>query len=327
MLIENWNHARHFTGALPLLVSRTQKPYARYSRLVGEDRIDSLAVKRADHLLRSGNTLALAIVDDGGISAIAAGSILPWDSRHCGFTAARIDLLSAAGTYGEARKCLEALLPAFLRKCGEAGVRHLSARVGAEELALVHTLEGNEFELLDGVQTLSVRLDSRPSDPTVADFTIRPATSGDEDQIAAIARTAYLHDRFHADPMLTTQQADAMHEDWMRNSCRGTAADAVLVAVCDDRVLGYVTCKLDADTLAGLGVSFGTIVLVASSEDSRGRGVATQTTQRALQWFWDQGTRIVEIGTQLTNAGAARVYEHAGFRVINVSLTFRRRLF
>jgi hypothetical protein len=139
MLIENWNHARHFTGALPLLVSRTQKPYARYSRLVGEDRIDSLAVKRADHLLRSGNTLALAIVDDGGISAIAAGSILPWDSRHCGFTAARIDLLSAAGTYGEARKCLEALLPAFLRKCREAGVRHLSARVGAEELALVHT--------------------------------------------------------------------------------------------------------------------------------------------------------------------------------------------
>jgi hypothetical protein len=38
----------------------------------------------------------------------------------------------------------------------------------------------------------------------------------------------------------------------MRNSCRGLAADAVFVAVSGDRVLGYVPCKIDRDTLAGV---------------------------------------------------------------------------
>jgi GNAT superfamily N-acetyltransferase len=135
--------------------------------------------------------------------------------------------------------------------------------------------------------------------------------------VAAIARTAYVYDRFHADSMLSAEQADRVHEEWMRNSCRGVAADAVFVAVSGERVLGYVTCRVDRDAPAGV------IVLVATSKECRGRGVAGRTTQRALQWFWDQNVRIVEVGTQLRNVGAGRVYEHAGFRLRNVSLTFR----
>jgi GNAT superfamily N-acetyltransferase len=126
--------------------------------------------------------------------------------------------------------------------------------------------------------------------------------------------------------MLSEEQANAVHVQWMRSSCRGLAADAVFLAADGDLVQGYVTCKIDRDTLSVLGLSFGAIVLVATAPEFRGRGVAQQTTQYALQWFWDQNVRIVEVGTQLRNIGAGRVYEKAGFRLTNVSLTFRRDL-
>jgi GNAT superfamily N-acetyltransferase len=258
------------------------------------------------------------LVEDSRVAAIAAGSILDWDSRMFGFTAARLDRFTATGPLtGEG---LQTVLSAFLEKCRERGVQHLIARVGAEELDAIHALERNEFEMLDGVQTFSMRLELRPPDPLAGDFTIRLSERGDEEQVAAIARTAYVYDRFHADSMLSAEQADRVHEEWMRNSCRGLAADAVFVAVSGDRVLGYVTCKIDRDTPAGV------IVLVATLKEFRGRGIARQTTQRALQWFWDQNVRIVEVGTQLRNVEAGRVYENAGFRLTNVSLTFRRDL-
>ena len=258
------------------------------------------------------------LVEDSRVSAIAAGSILDWDSRMFGITAARLDRFTATGPPKGER--LQTVLSAFLEKCRERGVQHLTARVGAEELDAIHTLERNEFELLDGVQTFSMRLESRPPDPLAGDFTIRLSQPGDEEQVAAIARTAYVYDRFHADSMLSAEQADRAHEEWMRNSCRGVAADAVFVAVRGDRVLGYVTCKIDRDPLAGV------IVLVATLKEFRGQGIARQTTQRALQWFWDQDVRGVEVGTQLRNVGAGRVYENAGFRLTNVRLTFRRDL-
>jgi GNAT superfamily N-acetyltransferase len=258
------------------------------------------------------------LVEGSDVSAIAAGSILDWDSRLFGFTAARLDRFTATGLRTAER--LQTVLSAFLDKCRERGVRHLIARVGAEELDAIHTLERNDFELLDGVQTFSLRLESRPSDPSDGDFTIRLSQPGDEEQVAAIARTAYVYDRFHADSMLSAEQADRVHEEWMRNSCRGLAADAVFVAASGDRVIGYVTCKIDRDTQAGV------IVLVATLKEFRGRGVARQTTQRALQWFWDHDVRMVEVGTQLRNVEAGRVYENAGFRLTNVSLTFRKDL-
>lgn len=230
---------------------------------------------------------------------------LAWDSEQFGFPAAR--LIASGGGDG-------ALLAELLEECGAEGIRHLTARVDAGDLRTIHVLENAGFELIDGIQTF--RLDVLSRGFEAHGYGVRLVQAGDRAQVLAIARTSYTHDRFHADSSLATEIADRVNEMWVDNCCRGTMADAVFVAGLAGRILGFVTCKIDG------GV--GAIGMVATLEAARRRGVARAITAGALDWFASKGARAVEVGTQLSNIAAARLYQGFGFRTVGVSLTFRR---
>ncbi len=258
-------------------------------------------------------------------TGIAVWRALPWDSRQFGFPAARIDLLAAPGGYRESRDAQSALLRKILRDAAAVHMRHVMARVDTGKLASIHALEDCGFETIDGIQTFSLPLKSWASDcqPGVETRLFRET---DLAQVLAISRRAYVLDRFHADPALRREQADAIHEEWVRNACLGTAADAVMVACDGGRVLGYVTCLVDSGARSSLGLGLGSIGMVATSEEARGRGVASAATCAALQWFREQEVDLVEVGTQLRNIPASRLYEKCGFRLTRVSLTLRKLL-
>ncbi|MGH9645468.1 MAG: GNAT family N-acetyltransferase, partial [Bryobacteraceae bacterium] len=87
-----------------------------------------------------------------------------------------------------------------------------------------------------------------------------------------------------------------------------------------DVVRGFVTCKLDPARRTGV------IGLVATDTVARRCGVARALTAQALHWFHQVGAMRAEVGTQLTNFPAARLYQSSGFTPLSVSLTFRRLL-
>lgn len=242
---------------------------------------------------------------------------LEWDTELFGIPAARLDLLDACGPYAGARIEKQKLLASVLAQCRKAGIRHLSARVDTGNFTTIHVLEEAGFELIDGIQTFLLSLDGNhfPVPSGTRFFEAR-----DLPEVLRIGRTAFVFDRFHADHALLPAVADMVNESWTRNCCVGTAADAVLVAEEDGRVASYVTCQ--ADRKAGRGI----IVLVATAEWARGRGAAHRASAAAMHWFANQGLKCVEVGTQLRNVPAARLYESLGFRMTRTSLTFRKVL-
>src|SRR5262249_41959930 len=195
---------------------------------------------------------------------------------------------------------------AVLEQCREAGVRHLSARIGTGDFATTHALEEAGFELIDGIQTFSLALQAHHASPVAGTRLFQP---GDLPEVLEIGRTAFSFARFHADPALSPAVADQVNETWTRNCCLGTAADAVVVAEEEGRIASYVTCKADQNTRTG------TIILVATAAWARRRGAAYRASSAALQWFATQGLETAEVGTQLRNIPAARVYESLGFRL------------
>jgi RimJ/RimL family protein N-acetyltransferase len=247
----------------------------------------------------------------------AAWRVLAWDSEQFGIPAARLDQLDAPGPYAEARDHKRQLLAAVLDQCRQAGIHHLSARVDSGDFTTIHALEEAGFELLDGIQTFLLPLKEKHAWPPSG---TRPFEPGDLPEILEIARTAFVFDRFHADPALPPGAAGRVKESWTRNCCLGTAADAVVVAEEEGRVASYVACR--ADRNAG----HGTILLVATAGWARGRGAARRASSAALHWFGGQGLKAVEVGTALRNIPAARLYEGLGFRLIRTSLTFRKVL-
>jgi RimJ/RimL family protein N-acetyltransferase len=242
---------------------------------------------------------------------------LEWDTEQFGIPAARLELLDACGSYAGARAEKQRLMASVLTQCREAGIRHLCARVDTGNFTTIHVLEEAGFELIDGIQTFLLLLGENHA---AAPSGTRLFEPGDLPEVLEIGRTAFIFDRFHADQALSPAVADLVNENWTRNCCLGTAADAVVVAEEDGRVASYVTCQADRKTGRGI------IILVATAEWARGRGAAHRASSAAIHWFTDQGLKAVEVGTQLRNIPAARLYESLGFRLTRTSFTFRKVL-
>ena len=276
---------------------------------------------------------AWVVVQQNHVRAFGCFRKLPWDSQQLRMPAARIDYLLAAGSYNEQRSVKEMLLEELLVEAQNLGVWHMSARVDASDLSSLHVLEEAGFLTVDGILTFALDLKAHSAVEPVNDFKIRLATADDGAEAAALARTAYVYDRFHADPFIDRELADELHADWARNSCDGKAANAVLIAGDQSGLLGFVTCKLPPDSGSDSSASRnssdfrrGTIVLVASAPQARGRGVGYSLTMAALEWFRQSGCETVEVGTQLSNIPASRLYQTCGFRLQATSVSLRRLL-
>jgi ribosomal protein S18 acetylase RimI-like enzyme len=240
--------------------------------------------------------------------AEATWRYLDWDSERFGFPAARLE----SGLDGDR-------LPGIVNECRRAGIRHLTARCDARDLATVHALEAQGFQLLDGIQTFALDFVDAAL-PKPGPVAVRTLLDSDYAQVFAIARAAFVYDRFHADAALGPGVADRVNADWVENCCRGVMADAVYVAEENGAVLGFVTCKMETPRRTGV------IGMVATHGLARRRGVARGITSEALRWFFRSGAMRVEVGTQLANIPAARLYCGFGFRPVAVALTFRKIL-
>ncbi|MBI4908888.1 MAG: GNAT family N-acetyltransferase [Acidobacteria bacterium] len=258
--------------------------------------------------------------------AAAAWKPLSWDTAQFGFPAARVEFAAAGFRNGPSnfRECLAALL----NDCVEERIHHLTARASTSDLFLVHALEGAGFQLMDGIQTFALRLTdfAGPALQRSSDLTIGLLQPWHVEGVVDLADRAYQFDRFHADSALSTSIANRLHREWLRNSCSGKAADAVFVAARENEVLSYVTLSFDKDVALLTGKKLATIVLVATSEKARGKGLARMTTLNALHWLKAQGCDAVTVGTQFRNIPAGRLYESCGFRLAATSLTFRKLL-
>ena len=270
---------------------------------------------------------AWVVVQQNHVRAFGCFRKLPWDSQQLRMSAARIDYLLATGSYDEQRSAKDMLLEELLVEAQNLGVWHMSVRVDASDLSSLHVLEDAGFITVDGILTFALDLKEHHAVEPGVDFKIRLATADDAADAAALARTAFVSDRFHADPFIDRELADELHAAWARNSCEGKAADAVLIAEDQSGLLGFVTCKLPKAVGRNSHNSrTGTIALVAVAPHARSRRVGYSLTMAALEWFRSHGCEAVEVGTQLSNIPASRLYQACGFRLKATSVSLRRML-
>jgi RimJ/RimL family protein N-acetyltransferase len=299
-----------------------------------------LAQEQSRRLLNNERASKVVVRRYGAVVGVACLTPLDWDTEQFGFPAARLEIHASAEDREQCMADHFELLKRVLDDCRRQGVAHLIARVDAGELTTIHALEHGGFELIDGIQTFSRRLTGREHESPLPSrdrqgpdldgpglqvaCSIRLYQEADLPQIEKIARSSYIYDRFHADYALSTSKADAVNAAWVRNCCLGKMADAVIVAAEGDAVLGYATCKIDRDASRLLGTGCGVIGMVATSEAARNRGIAAAATHGALEWFRRNDVTVVEVGTQIRNVPAGRLYERCGFRLSAVNLTFRK---
>ncbi len=318
-------HPDDFYRCIPLLESYPFKPYSHYAHLVDDHALTQLFVLQLWESLKNSST-AFWIQGLDGAEGLVFLTLLPWDSQQLGIRVARLEHLIALGDYERQYLIKESLLAAVLEECAGKGIRYLISRVHTSDLSTIHLLERHGFIIVDGILTFSADIRNARWASPPPNLEIRLARSEDIEPIKAIARSSFIYDRFHSDPLIPKAIADELHAVWVENSCLGKAAEAVIVATEKGQILGFVTCRIDRRSKKFLGLTIGTIVLVATAPGARNKGVAKAVTYGALAWFKDQGVDFVEVGTQLRNIPASRLYESCGFRLVASGLTLRRSI-
>jgi len=306
-----------------LVESRVLESGYRAARWFSIDQIRNLVRERSTAAICGREAHVYAVEEDNTLLGMASWVRLPWDSDLLQLSTARMDLLPCIAS--DAATIQKHLITSILEDCSASGIQYVTTRTPAVEHLSVHGLEAAGFQLIDGIQTFGRKLDG-PVQVAQSGVTVRQFRLADMDEVCRIARSAYRYDRFHNDPAIDKNRADLLHETWVRNSCLGEAAEGVVVAVESGRVAGFVTCKIDRSAEKHVGSAIGTIVLVATASEFQAKGIGRAATLGALEWFRERGVNFVEVGTQITNVPATRLYESVGFRYLGANLTYRRLL-
>ena len=182
-----------------------------------------------------------------------------------------------------------------------AGVGLLSARLAEDDAAGRRLLENAGFRAIGTL--ITYRLDMRDGFPE-QDAGVRVAGPDDAGSCARIAKAGHRTDRFHADPLIPGEIADAIKVAWVQNAFAGRA-DRILV--CDEggEVVGFNLCIWRPPV--------GVIDLIAVAGHARGKGAAGRLISAMARAATADGLEMIEAGTQEANVAARALYRRLGF--------------
>lgn len=293
-------------------------PFKAYRQYRTYSRREQTAILRAevDHALgASGETSVALGVPELAVAVVARP--LPWDSAYFGVPMARLDVLVRPETTHAQR---DAAIDAACRSARAQGVRHLTARVDVGDLESLAVLEAHGFRTMDALGTYILRAGKDTVREVRSVGPLRPATPADTDDILAITRQAYAgyRGRFHLDPHLPRDRADAFYEVWARQCLTGAMADVVMVSSdSSGRIIGYLAHRR-REPASSIGMPIYGGGLGACRPDAPG-AYASLIRDSAL-WAHGQGA-VAECQTQISNFPVIRVYESVGFHYVRAEYT------
>lgn len=236
-----------------------------------------------------------------------------WDSDFFGVAVTHLDLLLAPLDSAEREAVGDELLSRFFANL-QSGRRYCIARVDVTDVGGVRSLERHGFGYLVPMATLgraSPKAEMRQhAGASSCEMVFGPWDRNELNAITSLARSAFTHSRFHAEPGLSSSVANELHARWAYNCCVGGLADAVFVARKDKRIVGFIAVNTQFVDKSRVG----NIVLLATHPDSRRSGVGTGLLRTGIEWFANRAD-YCSVTTEMTNLSAMGVYGSAGYRI------------
>ncbi|NQU57995.1 MAG: GNAT family N-acetyltransferase [Rhodospirillales bacterium] len=233
---------------------------------------------------------------------------LDFESDVLGLPSARI-LLDAPAS--------ELALPALMADLRQNGLQFVSCRIPDDQTARARALENSGFRRIE--TQLSYRRafvpvpDAAGQERVMLAADASDSTGSYETSCVDIARKAFVYDRFHSDPLIGREKADALKARWALNSFRGRA-DACLVIPGDTvTAAGFILCmRVGKDVV---------IDLIAVAPDHHGEGLGKALVAGALAHYRGQADAM-RVGTQDTNLRSIALYESMGFILWEKMVTY-----
>ncbi|MBN2053202.1 GNAT family N-acetyltransferase [Candidatus Woesearchaeota archaeon] len=169
--------------------------------------------------------------------------------------------------------------------------------------------------------------DNKANNNPANDYIIKFCEEPDVKALYSLSKKAYTTTRFHQDKNIRKEHANEMQGLWARNCYHQKLSDEIILVKGrkDDDLYGYVACSVIKDKFEGEKKA-GRIVLIATHEKHRGKGIGSILIKESDDWFIKQGCNQAVVGTQTINIPAINFYQKNGYKVISHTLAFHKWL-
>lgn len=252
---------------------------------------------------------------DAATGALGGWMPLAWDTDVLGVPVGRCTSPVWWGG-GDVEAALAAVTAAAARRADQAGIELLVLRSDARDSNLPRLLAGEGFWLADTLVTYSA-----DPDPAVEAEGVEPARPDDLPALRTLA-LAFRNGRFHVDPGIGRERAERLYVRWVENSLAGRADAFLVVRGADGQPIGFMILRVAP--AHGETPPHGIMELMAVSPRAQGQRVGHRLVAASLRWFAQAGIPSIDVGTQIDNVAAVRIYQRFGFRLAAFSHTFHR---
>ncbi len=268
------------------------------------------AVQRAR--LREPGGRVLVEEGDGGAVALLRYAESAWDTTVLGVRTAKISHI------GGPPVLLQRLLRRALKRFQNEGIKHVTVRVSTQDLTALHLLEEAGFRTMD---VLNIFLDDMATAGAASlqqgERIVRELEADETGlypRLIAIGAEAFHGTRISNDPRIS----DATGKEFYATLTRSllNRSDTVKVVALDKGApVGFAIGAGDPEILNSGGMSLGYLWLIAVDKASWGKkigGLLFEGFRAGMQ----RRFTLLEVGTQVNNVQALRVYGKAGLRPV-----------
>jgi len=286
-----------------------------YNPLFDEKAIARYIVKEI--LKKMQNGIALWAFEETTIKGLSIVSKSDWDSEILGKNVGKLDLYSLLPP---AETSL--FLKEICRRLAQTELDVLFGRVQIESTnGTLRAILADIATLGDLLVTLGKNVHREESFPEAgvgrrSDLVFENGKFTDEEQLKKITVSAYRHSHYFNDPKIPLNIAEAIYQNWIKNSLHGFA-DYVIVARVAKETVGYITLRTE-----NLGQrAFGIIDLIAVQGSYRGQGIARMLVAEGIRQLHGRVDTLY-VRTQISNIPALRLYQALRFEPILKEATF-----
>lgn len=190
-------------------------------------------------------------------------------------------------------------------------------KVDTNDVELVRQLSAAGLYVVEGNITLGIDAPSCEGVPAPVDESgcaVSDIAAEQQEQVLAIAGSAFQYTRFHLDPLVPNGIADRIKYEWIANYVRKQRGTALLVASDGQRAMGFLA------VLASIhdGQQVRTIDLLGVARNSRRRGVATALVAAFIARYRGCANSL-RVGTQVANLPSLQLYQNFGFSIVKTA--------
>ncbi len=196
----------------------------------------------------------------------------------------------------------ESALSTLMADLRRRGMKFVSCRIPDNQTEGASALENAGFNRIE--TQLKYRRALEPALSVKGQGRVVLARTTDEMLCIEIARKAFVYDRFHSDPLIDREKADALKARWTQNSLHGRADACLVIPSETETTAGFVLCMRNGEDAV--------IDLIAVDPDHYGKGLGKALVSGALAHYRGQATGM-RVGTQGTNNPSISLYESMNF--------------